>query len=82
MRPAAVIAETEHKAPQGVETATRQARRVGAANTDNGKSGPATATGPSTKVAPSIGDQPNQAALDQCMTEDAEDEFGRSSCRS
>jgi hypothetical protein len=77
VRPAAVIAETEHKAPQSLEAASRQARRVGAANTDNGKSGPATATGPSTKVAPAIGDQPNQAALDQCMTSDAEDEFGR-----
>ncbi len=77
VRPAKVAAVTPHKAPLSLRAAGQRARQMGAEHTGPAKPAPSAATGPSTKVAPAIGDQPDQAALDQCMNGDAEDEFGR-----
>ncbi|SNY73328.1 Deoxyribonuclease NucA/NucB [Paractinoplanes atraurantiacus] len=79
VRPASIAAETEHRKPVSLETASRQSRQMGAQHPSPVKAAPPVrtgATGPVTNVAPAIGDQPDQGALDQCMTSDAENEFG------
>jgi hypothetical protein len=76
-RPAEVEAATPHRAPLDIVAAQQMARQAAATHVSKPSAKATTTGGPTTTVAPAIGNQPNQAALNECMTDDANDEFGR-----